>query len=41
MLQEQNFAYVEEPYELGEVGFHSGWTFTVLAAIHHHKPVPS
>ena len=27
MLQAQNFTYVEEPYELGEVSFHSGWTF--------------
>ncbi len=27
MLAAQNFTYVEEPYELGEVSFHSGWTF--------------
>jgi ectoine hydroxylase-related dioxygenase (phytanoyl-CoA dioxygenase family) len=27
MLQAQNFVYVEEPYELGEVSYHSGWTF--------------
>ena len=27
MLQAQNFTYVEEPYELGEVSFDSGWTF--------------
>ena len=27
MLQAQNFTYVEEPYKLGEVSVHSGWTF--------------
>jgi ectoine hydroxylase-related dioxygenase (phytanoyl-CoA dioxygenase family) len=27
MLQAQHFMYVEEPYELGEVSFHFGWTF--------------
>ncbi len=27
MLQAQNFVYVEEPYELGEVSYHYGWTF--------------
>jgi ectoine hydroxylase-related dioxygenase (phytanoyl-CoA dioxygenase family) len=27
LLKARNFAYVEEPYELGEVSFHSGWTF--------------
>jgi phytanoyl-CoA dioxygenase PhyH len=27
MLQARNFTYVEEPYQLGEVSFHSGWTF--------------
>ena len=27
MLTAQNFTYVEEAYELGEVSFHSGWTF--------------
>jgi ectoine hydroxylase-related dioxygenase (phytanoyl-CoA dioxygenase family) len=27
MLSAQNFPYVEEAYQLGEVSFHSGWTF--------------
>jgi ectoine hydroxylase-related dioxygenase (phytanoyl-CoA dioxygenase family) len=27
MLTAHNFTYVEEPYELGDVSFHSGWTF--------------
>ena len=27
MLQAQNFTHVEEPYKLGEVSVHSGWTF--------------
>ncbi len=26
-LKEQNLPYIEEPYELGEVSYHSGWTF--------------
>jgi ectoine hydroxylase-related dioxygenase (phytanoyl-CoA dioxygenase family) len=26
-LSQQNFAYIEEPYELGEVSYHYGWTF--------------
>ncbi len=26
-LQRQNFDYVEEPFDLGEVSFHYGWTF--------------
>lgn len=27
MLKAQDFTYIEEPYELGEVSYHSGWTF--------------
>jgi ectoine hydroxylase-related dioxygenase (phytanoyl-CoA dioxygenase family) len=27
MLGAEKFTYVEEPYEFGEVSFHSGWTF--------------
>jgi hypothetical protein len=27
MLEAQKFRYVEEPYELGEVSYHYGWTF--------------
>ncbi|MFQ5632355.1 MAG: phytanoyl-CoA dioxygenase family protein [bacterium] len=26
-IREANFEYVEEPFALGEVSFHSGWTF--------------
>ncbi|MCZ7644265.1 MAG: phytanoyl-CoA dioxygenase family protein [Planctomycetota bacterium] len=26
-MQEQGFRYVEEPFDLGEVSFHYGWTF--------------
>lgn len=26
-VQEANFDYIEEPFELGDVSFHSGWTF--------------
>ena len=31
-LREEDYSYVEEPYELGEVSFHSGWTYHRAAA---------
>ncbi|MBI3829251.1 MAG: phytanoyl-CoA dioxygenase family protein [Planctomycetes bacterium] len=32
MLRERNFELVEEPFDLGEVSFHYGWTFHRAAA---------
>lgn len=37
-MHEANFEYVEEPFELGEVSFHSGWTFHRAGPNNTNKP---
>jgi ectoine hydroxylase-related dioxygenase (phytanoyl-CoA dioxygenase family) len=38
MLKAQNFTYIEERYELGEVSYHSGWTFHRAGGNASNKP---
>jgi ectoine hydroxylase-related dioxygenase (phytanoyl-CoA dioxygenase family) len=38
ILKAQNFVYAEEPYELGEVSYHYGWTFHRAAGNSSNKP---
>jgi len=38
MLREKNFELVEEPFDLGEVSFHYGWTFHRAGANSSNRP---
>jgi ectoine hydroxylase-related dioxygenase (phytanoyl-CoA dioxygenase family) len=38
LLKSQGFAHLEEPYELGEVSYHYGWTFHRAGGNSSHQP---
>jgi ectoine hydroxylase-related dioxygenase (phytanoyl-CoA dioxygenase family) len=38
ILRAQSFSYIEEPYELGEVSYHYGWTFHRAGGNSSNKP---